>query len=157
MAGAPMSKGRRCPCPGIAVFTVTPVLDRRSRRVLCVTISRAHTERRLTSLRGEADRCRSPGRYAIVPTTDDERFRASGHIGQQTRSAAHAPLSALGSTYGGSMVFDSGFDVETAGVHPTWHPSEVDIMPERHPAPSLVAGYGEGKQDLGRTREPVGG
>jgi uncharacterized membrane protein len=38
-------------------------------------------------------------------------------------------LVAYGSTYGGSLVFDYGFNVETAGDHPVWHESETDVMP----------------------------
>ena len=39
-------------------------------------------------------------------------------------SVAAAVLTALGATYGGSTVFDYGFNVETAGDHPVWHRSE---------------------------------
>ncbi len=38
----------------------------------------------------------------------------------------------LGSTYGGSLVFDYGFNVETAGDSPVWHKSEVDVFPGDH-------------------------
>jgi len=39
----------------------------------------------------------------------------------------------LGSTYGGSLVFDYGFNVETSGDHPVWHESETDVFPgEKH-------------------------
>lgn len=34
---------------------------------------------------------------------------------------------AVGATFGGSLVFDYGFNVETAGDHPVWHRSEVDV------------------------------
>jgi hypothetical protein len=27
------------------------------------------------------------------------------------------------------LVFDYGFNVETAGDHPVWHNSEVDVLP----------------------------
>lgn len=40
-----------------------------------------------------------------------------------------ALITALGATYGGTLVFDYGFNVETAGDHPVWHKSEVDVMP----------------------------
>lgn len=43
-----------------------------------------------------------------------------------------AGLTALGSTYGGSLVFDYGFNVETAGDHPVWHESETDVFPGGH-------------------------
>jgi uncharacterized membrane protein len=39
---------------------------------------------------------------------------------------------AWGATYGGSLVFDYGFNVETAGDHPVWHESEVDVFPGQH-------------------------
>ena len=34
-----------------------------------------------------------------------------------------------GATYGGSLVFDYGFNVETAGDSPVWHESETDVLP----------------------------
>jgi uncharacterized membrane protein len=40
-----------------------------------------------------------------------------------------AALTALGGTIGGSLVFDYGFNVETAGDHPAWHRSERDVHP----------------------------
>jgi uncharacterized membrane protein len=42
---------------------------------------------------------------------------------------AAAVLTFLGGTLGGSLVFDYGFNVETAGDDPVWHPSEVDVLP----------------------------
>jgi len=44
-------------------------------------------------------------------------------------TVAAAVLTALGGTIGGSLVFDYGFNVETAGDAPVWHPSERDILP----------------------------
>lgn len=38
-------------------------------------------------------------------------------------------LTVFGAAYGGSLVFDYGFNVETAGDHPVWHESEVDLVP----------------------------
>jgi uncharacterized membrane protein len=38
-------------------------------------------------------------------------------------------LVALGATFGGSLVFEYGFNVETAGDHPVWHKSETDVFP----------------------------
>lgn len=40
-----------------------------------------------------------------------------------------AALTALGGTLGGSLAFDYGFNVETAGDHPVWHKSESDVFP----------------------------
>jgi uncharacterized membrane protein len=44
-------------------------------------------------------------------------------------SVVIALLVSLGSTYGGSLVYDYGFNVETAGDSPVWHESEVDVFP----------------------------
>jgi uncharacterized membrane protein len=44
-------------------------------------------------------------------------------------SLVAAGLTAVGATIGGSMVFDYGFNVETAGDHPVWHRSERDLLP----------------------------
>jgi uncharacterized membrane protein len=41
-------------------------------------------------------------------------------------------LVSVGATYGGSLVYDYGFNVETAGDHPVWHQSETDVLPGRH-------------------------
>jgi hypothetical protein len=43
-----------------------------------------------------------------------------------------AALVSLGATYGGSLVYDYGFNVETAGDHPVWHESEKDVFPVQH-------------------------
>lgn len=40
-----------------------------------------------------------------------------------------ASLVAIGATFGGSLVFEHGFNVETAGDSPVWHVSESDVMP----------------------------
>jgi uncharacterized membrane protein len=47
-------------------------------------------------------------------------------------SVVIALLVSVGATYGGSLVFDYGFNVETAGDHPVWHTSEVDVLPGEH-------------------------
>jgi uncharacterized membrane protein len=40
-----------------------------------------------------------------------------------------ALLVGIGATFGGTLVFDYGFNVETAGDSPVWHVSEVDVFP----------------------------
>jgi uncharacterized membrane protein len=40
-----------------------------------------------------------------------------------------AALVAVGATFGGSLVFEYGFNVETAGDSPVWHQSEHDVLP----------------------------
>jgi uncharacterized membrane protein len=42
-------------------------------------------------------------------------------------SVLSALLVSLGATYGGSLVYDYGFNVETSGDHPVWHESETDV------------------------------
>ncbi|MGH3733711.1 MAG: DUF2231 domain-containing protein [Acidimicrobiales bacterium] len=44
-------------------------------------------------------------------------------------SLASAAVAAVGATYGGSLVFGYGFNVETGGDHPVWHRSEFDVFP----------------------------
>lgn len=43
-----------------------------------------------------------------------------------------AGLVSWGATYGGSLVFDYGFNVETSGDHPAYHESESDVYPGQH-------------------------
>lgn len=40
-----------------------------------------------------------------------------------------AALTVVGGTLGGTLAYDYGFNVETAGDSPVWHPSETDVMP----------------------------
>jgi uncharacterized membrane protein len=44
-------------------------------------------------------------------------------------SCVVALLTALGASIGGSLVFDYGFNVETAGDHAAYHQSETDVLP----------------------------
>jgi hypothetical protein len=43
-----------------------------------------------------------------------------------------ALLVSVGATFGGSLVYVYGFNVETAGDHPAWHKSETDVFPGHH-------------------------
>jgi uncharacterized membrane protein len=43
-----------------------------------------------------------------------------------------ALLTIVGGTIGGSLAYDYGFNVETAGDSPVWHESETDVLPGRH-------------------------
>ena len=47
-------------------------------------------------------------------------------------SAVIAILVSLGATFGGSLVYEYGFNVETAGDHSAWHKSEHDVLPGEH-------------------------
>ena len=44
-------------------------------------------------------------------------------------SLAVALLVSLGATFGGTLVYDYGFNVETASDSAVWHQSETDVMP----------------------------
>jgi len=54
---------------------------------------------------------------------------ASTPIGIMILSVVTAALVSWGATYGGTLVFDYGFNVETAGDSPVWHKSEEDVFP----------------------------
>ena len=43
-------------------------------------------------------------------------------------------LTFVGGTIGGSLAYDYGFNVETAGDSPVWHVSERDVLPGGHDA-----------------------
>jgi uncharacterized membrane protein len=47
-------------------------------------------------------------------------------------SVVIALLVSLGATFGGTLVYDYGFNVETAGDSPVWHQSETDVFPGQH-------------------------
>jgi uncharacterized membrane protein len=44
-------------------------------------------------------------------------------------SVVAALLVSAGAAIGGELVYDYGFNVETAGDSPVWHKSEVDVLP----------------------------
>jgi uncharacterized membrane protein len=56
----------------------------------------------------------------------DDRAHAPGIVLALTVLAAL--LTFVGGTIGGSLAYDYGFNVETAGDHPVWHRSEVDVF-----------------------------
>src|SRR5438046_1173780 len=53
-------------------------------------------------------------------------------VGIMVLSVVIALLVSLGATFGGTLVYDYGFNVETAGDHPAWHTSDADVFPGRH-------------------------
>jgi len=61
--------------------------------------------------------------YHIEPVTP---------VGIMVLSVVIALLVSLGATFGGSLVYEYGFNVETAGDDPVWHKSETDVMPGQH-------------------------
>lgn len=53
-------------------------------------------------------------------------------VGVAVLSAVVAALVSVGATFGGSLVYEYGFNVETAGDHPVWHKSEQGVFPGQH-------------------------
>jgi uncharacterized membrane protein len=47
-------------------------------------------------------------------------------------SAVAGLLVGFGAGFGGTLVFDYGFNVETAGDSPVWHKAEQDVLPGEH-------------------------
>jgi uncharacterized membrane protein len=56
----------------------------------------------------------------------DGRWTPAGVV---VLSVLAAVLVSAGATIGGSLVYDYGFNVETAGDHPVWHANEADVLP----------------------------
>lgn len=54
-------------------------------------------------------------------------------------SVGAAVLTFVGAAYGGSLIYEYGFNVETAGKHPAWQRSEIDVFPSG-PKPSRDTG-----------------
>lgn len=59
--------------------------------------------------------------------------RASSPFGLVVLSLLVAVLVVVGASYGGTLVYDYGFNVETAGDSPVWHRSEQDVLPGQKP------------------------
>jgi uncharacterized membrane protein len=68
----------------------------------------------------------------IVLRLNDYHTHATTPVGIMVLSVVIAALVSWGATYGGSLVFDYGFNVETAGDSPVWHQSEQDVFPGDH-------------------------
>ncbi|MGH2756860.1 MAG: DUF2231 domain-containing protein [Actinomycetota bacterium] len=62
----------------------------------------------------------------LIRWTGDASYTSLGIL---ILSVAIGLLVSLGATYGGSLVYDYGFNVETAGDHPVWHETERDVLP----------------------------
>jgi len=62
----------------------------------------------------------------------DYRTEPVTPVGIAVLSFVIALLVSVGATFGGSLVYDYGFNVETAGDHPVWHKSETDVFPGQH-------------------------
>lgn|SRR5437763_9387508 len=62
----------------------------------------------------------------------DYHTRAYPTVAVLVLSLVVAGLVSFGALYGGSLVYEYGFNVETAGDSPVWHKSEVDVYPGQH-------------------------
>jgi uncharacterized membrane protein len=68
---------------------------------------------------------------------------ASTPVGLMVLTVIAAILVVIGATYGGSMVYDYGFNIETSGDHPVWHKDERDVWPgEKEPRGAATGGSG---------------
>jgi uncharacterized membrane protein len=63
---------------------------------------------------------------------NDYHTEAATPVGIAVLSVVIGLLVSVGATFGGSLVYDYGFNVETAGDHPVWHKSETDVFPGQH-------------------------
>jgi uncharacterized membrane protein len=68
----------------------------------------------------------------IVWRLSDYHTHLVAPLGIMILSIVVALLVSVGATFGGSLVFEYGFNVETAGDSPVWHKSETDVMPGEH-------------------------
>jgi len=69
-------------------------------------------------------------------------------------SLVMAVLLIAGAALGGLLVYEYGFNVETAGDSPVWHPSETDVIPGQtsgapSPPKTSTGSYSGGSGDLG--------
>lgn len=70
---------------------------------------------------------------------NDYHTEAVTPVGIMILSVVIALLVSFGATFGGALVYEYGFNVETAGDHPAWHKSDVDVLPgEKHGTLDLV-------------------
>jgi uncharacterized membrane protein len=65
----------------------------------------------------------------IIWRLNDYHTRAATPAGIAVLSGIIAALVTLGATYGGTLVYDYGFNVETATDSAVWHKSEEDVFP----------------------------
>ncbi|MFN2557540.1 MAG: DUF2231 domain-containing protein [Nitriliruptorales bacterium] len=70
----------------------------------------------------------------VLRLGDYDASRAPGAV--TFLSLLAGALVAYGAMYGGALVYDYGFNVETSGDHPVWHRSEEDLEPHDKPHPA---------------------
>lgn len=69
---------------------------------------------------------------AVALRLNDYHTEPVTPIGIVILSVVIALLVSVGATFGGTLVYDYGFNVETAGDSPVWHKSETDVFPGQH-------------------------
>lgn len=70
----------------------------------------------------------------IVWRLVDYDTRTAPSVGLLVLSIVVALLVSLGAAFGGTLVYEYGFNVETASDSPVWHQSETDVLPGKHGA-----------------------
>jgi uncharacterized membrane protein len=68
----------------------------------------------------------------IIVRLNDYSQHTCPNVGILILSIVVALLVAFGATFGGTLVYDYGFNVENSNDHPVYHPSETDILPGDH-------------------------
>jgi uncharacterized membrane protein len=68
----------------------------------------------------------------IIVRLNDYSDRSSPSAGILILSIVVALLVSFGATFGGTLVYDYGFNVENSNDSPVFHPSETDILPGAH-------------------------
>jgi uncharacterized membrane protein len=68
----------------------------------------------------------------IILRLNDYSERTHPNTGVLILSIVVALLVAFGATFGGTLVYDYGFNVENSSDSPVYHPSETDILPGEH-------------------------
>ena len=63
---------------------------------------------------------------------NDYHTKLIAPVGIMVLSVVVAALVSVGATFGGSLVFEYGFNVEAASDGPVWHQSETDVFPGQH-------------------------
>jgi len=70
----------------------------------------------------------------LIWRLNDYHTELTTPVGIVVLSVVIAVLVSLGATFGGTLVYDYGFNVEAAGDSPVWHKSETDVLPGQHDA-----------------------
>lgn len=70
----------------------------------------------------------------LIWRLNDYHTELTTPVGIVVLSVVIAVLVSLGATFGGTLVYDYGFNVEAAGDSPVWHKSETDVLPGQHGA-----------------------